>query len=112
MTGGSPAKPSAFETARAAVRAVRAAFRDHGIGDSAVESWRLNLKTATEYVNGSPKFAGYQCQAAFAVQSASLDDVEPLLVDVVAAGANEIDGVDFDVATRGVSHLGRRRPPA
>ncbi|GAA1819534.1 hypothetical protein GCM10009682_45100 [Luedemannella flava] len=29
-----------------------------------------------------------------------LDDVEPLLVDVVAAGANEIEGVDFDVLAK------------
>lgn len=40
---------------------------------------------------------GCQCQAAFAVESSALDDVEPLLVDIVDAGANEIGGVDFDV---------------
>jgi len=50
------------------------------IGDAAVEGSRLDLKTATEYVDGT----------AFAVESRALDDVEPLLVDVGAAGANEI----------------------
>jgi len=94
------APAAAFGAARAAVRAVRGALRDHGIGDSAVEGSRLSLKTATEYVNGASKFAGYQCQATFAVESGALDDVEPLLVDVVSAGANEIDGVDFDVAAK------------
>jgi uncharacterized protein YggE len=90
----------AFEAARAAVRAVREALRGHGIGDAAVEGSRLDLKTAIEYVDGGRKFAGYQCQAAFAVESGALDDVEPLLVDIVAAGANEIEGMDFDVIAK------------
>src|SRR6266508_3384542 len=94
------APATAFEAARDAVRAVRGVLRQHGIGDGAVEGSRLDLKTATEYVDGSRKFVGYQCQAAFAVESGALDDLEPLLVDVVAAGANEIDGVDFDVIAK------------
>src|SRR6266545_1358038 len=94
------APATAFEAARDAVRAVRGVLRQHGIGDAAVEGSRLDLKTATEYVDGSRKFVGYQCQAAFAVESGALDDVEPLLVDVVAAGANEIEGVDFDVIAK------------
>lgn len=90
----------AFEAARTAVRAVRAALREHGVGDAAVEGSRLDLRTATEYVDGARRFAGYQCQAAFAIESAALDDVEPLLVDLVTAGANEIEGVDFDVVAK------------
>lgn len=95
-----PAPAAAFEAARGAVRAVRGALRAHGIGDAAVEGSRLDLKTATDYVDGTRKFVGYQCQAAFAVESRALDDVEPLLVDVVAAGANEIEGVEFDVIAK------------
>jgi uncharacterized protein YggE len=91
---------AAFDAARTAVRAVRGALREHGISDSAVDRSRLDLSTATEYVDGSRKFVGYQCQAAFAVESSALDNVEPLLVDIVAAGANEIDGVDFDVIAK------------
>lgn len=91
---------AAFQAARAAVRAVREALRAHEIADAAVEGSRLDLKTAFEYLDGARKFVGYQCQAAFAVQSGVLEDVEPLLVDVVAAGANEIEGVDFDVLAK------------
>ena len=91
---------AAFEAARDAVRAVRATLRERGLGDAAVDGSRLDLRTATQYVNGTHKFMGYQCQAAFAVESHALDDVEPLLVDVVAAGANEIEGVDFDVTAK------------
>lgn len=91
---------AAFETARTAVRGVRGALRQHGIGAAAVEGSRLDLRTATEYANGRHTFIGYQCQAAFAVESRALDDVEPLIVDVVSAGANEIEGVDFDVVAK------------
>jgi uncharacterized protein YggE len=91
---------AAFEAARAAVQAVRSSLREHGIGDAAVEGSRLDLKTAYEYVDGTRKFSGYQCQAAFSVGSRALDDVESMLVDIVAAGANEIEGVDFDVAAK------------
>ncbi|WP_433617608.1 SIMPL domain-containing protein [Dactylosporangium sp. CA-139114] len=91
------APAAAFEAAHAAVRAVRGALRGHGIDDSAVEGSRLDLQTEYEYAGGSRTFAGYQCQAAFSVECAALDDVEALLVDVVSAGANEIEGVDFDV---------------
>jgi uncharacterized protein YggE len=92
------APAAAFEAARTAVQAVRGTLRQHGIGDAAVEGSRLDLKTAHDYVDGTRKFAGYQCQAAFAVESRALDDVESLLVDVIAAGANEIDSVEFDVS--------------
>lgn len=103
------APATAFEAARTAVRAVRGVLREHGINDSAVEGSRLDLTTATEFVIGTRKFIGYQCQAAFAVQSAALDDVETLLVDLVAAGANEIEGVDFDVVAKRALRAEARR---
>lgn len=55
------------------------------------------------------KFLGYQCQASFAVESANLDNVQQLLVDVVAAGANEIEAVDFDVIGKGDMRAEARR---
>jgi uncharacterized protein len=41
-----------------------------------------------------------RCQASFAVESTDLDDVQQLLIDLVAAGANEIEAVDFDVRAK------------
>ncbi|HTF06786.1 MAG TPA: SIMPL domain-containing protein [Asanoa sp.] len=93
--------PAAFEAASAAVRDVRRALRDHGVPDAAVEGSRLDLRTFWAYPGNGPRtFVGYQCQAAFAVESTELNDVEPLLVDLVAAGANEVEGVDFDVIAK------------
>jgi uncharacterized protein YggE len=103
------APADAFDAARTALRAVRTALRGHGIPDAAVEGSRLDLRTLTQYVDGRSMFAGYQCQAAFAVETRALDDVEPLLVDLVAAGANQIDGVDFDVTAKRELRMEARR---
>jgi uncharacterized protein YggE len=46
------------------------------------------------------KFLGYQCVASFALHSSNLDDVQQLLVDLVAAGAHEIEWVEFDVTAK------------
>jgi uncharacterized protein YggE len=70
------------------------------VPDAAVGSSRLDLTTIWGYPGGSRKFLGYQCQAAFAIESANLDDLQQLLVDLIAAGANEIDGIDFDVSSK------------
>ncbi|WP_433041049.1 SIMPL domain-containing protein [Dactylosporangium sp. CS-033363] len=99
----------AFEASRTAVRAVRAVLREHGVSDGDVQSSRLDLKTATEYVDGTTRVIGYLCHAGFAVESRALDDVEPMLVDVVAAGANEIEGVDFDVSAKRELRAGARQ---
>jgi uncharacterized protein len=88
-----------FAQATDAVSAVREALRRHGLPDRAVENSRLGLKSLRSY-GADRKFLGYQCQASFSVESTNLDDVQQLLIDLVAAGANEIDGVDFDVTRK------------
>ena len=89
-----------FAQASESVHAVREVLRRHGIADRAVERSRLGLRSAWSGFGPDRKFLGYECQAAFAVESDDLDDVQQLLVDVVAAGANEIEGVDFDVTSK------------
>jgi uncharacterized protein YggE len=89
----------AFAAASDAVRTVRQALRDHGVADAAVERSRLDLKSAFDFAN-QRRFLGYQCQASFALESANLDDAQHLLVDLVGAGANEIEAVDFDVQAK------------
>jgi uncharacterized protein YggE len=86
----------AFRAANDAVQAVRRTLREHGVEDAAVDSSRLGLKSSWSY-GTKRKFLGYQCEAAFSIESRALDDVESLLVDLVAVGANEIEDVEFDV---------------
>jgi uncharacterized protein len=94
-----PTPAESFGNASQAVHAVREALRRHGIPDGAVDRSRLALKSSWSY-GPDRKFLGYNCSASFAVQSADLDGVERLIVDIVEAGANEIDSVDFDVAKK------------
>jgi uncharacterized protein YggE len=94
------APSAAFEAASHAVGAVRGVLRGQGIPDAAVEGSRLDLKTMWAFPGGTRTFVGYQCQAAFAVESTDLDSVQPLLVNLVAAGANEIEAVEFDVLAK------------
>jgi uncharacterized protein YggE len=86
----------AFAAANRAVQAVRETLRRHGVPDAAVQRSRLGLKSSWAY-GTERKFLGYQCQAAFSVETENLEDVQPLLVDLVDAGANEIEGIEFDV---------------
>jgi uncharacterized protein len=103
-------QPSAsFAVVTETVHAVRQVLREHGVPDAAVERSRLDLKSAWSAYGADRKFLGYQCQASFAVESGNLDDVQQLLVDVVAAGANEIEAVDFDVAAKADMRADARR---
>ncbi|MEU8118720.1 SIMPL domain-containing protein [Spirillospora sp. NPDC049024] len=109
VTRVKPTPSEAFAAASEAVQAVRQTLRQHGISDAAVERSRLDLKSSWSYGGSERKFVGYECQASFAVESRALDDVQPLLVDLVAAGANQIDAVDFDVSGKGELRAEARR---
>jgi uncharacterized protein YggE len=92
------APPAAFAAASGIVDAARQVLRDHRIPDTAVEGSRLSLASSWNYGGGQRELLGYQCTAAFAVESRELDDVQQLLADLVAAGAGEIEGVHFGVS--------------
>ena len=97
-----------FAQASDSVHAAREVLRRRGIPDQAVERSRLGLKSLWSF-GADRKFLGYECQAAFAVESSDLDGVQQLLIEVVAAGANEIEGVDFDVTSKGDLRAEARR---
>jgi uncharacterized protein YggE len=99
----------AFAAASEAVHRVRQVLREHEVPDASVDRSRLSLKTEWTYVSNERKFLGYQCQAAFAAQSSHLDDIQQLLVDIVAAGANEIEAVEFDVVAKAELRAQARR---
>jgi uncharacterized protein len=89
----------AFEVTRGGVNQIREVLRGHGIPDTAVSTSRLNLKSSWSYGN-ERKFLGYECTASFVIELRELDLLETVLVDVVEAGANKVDGVEFDVRTK------------
>lgn len=85
-----------FAVTSEAVGEVRRVLREHRVPDSSVQRSQLTLASAYSYGN-ERKFLGYQCKVSFVVESRELDGVQQLLVDAVAAGANEIRGMSFDV---------------
>jgi uncharacterized protein YggE len=103
-----PTPAQAFAVTSEAVGEVRRAIREHGVPDGGVQRSQLSLASAWSY-GSERKFIGYQCQASFVVESRELDDVQQLLVGVVAAGANEIQGVTFDVIDKPALRAEARR---
>jgi uncharacterized protein YggE len=91
---------AAFAATNDAVTAVRRVLGEHAIADEALEGSRLGLTTLWSYADSHRTFLGYECQATFTVEAPDLDGVESLLVDLVAAGAHEIESVQFDVRNR------------
>lgn len=97
----------AFDAANRVVGAVRQVLRAHGIDDESVQESRLGLRSVQHWRARSE--SGYLCDASFTVESADLDDVQALLVDLVGAGADEIDGLEFDVADKSELRAQARR---
>ena len=87
----------AFEVTRSSVNQVRAVLRGHAVPDTAVSASRLNLRSVWNFNGNERKFLGYECTASFVIELRELEILESVLVDIVEAGANQVDGVEFDV---------------
>lgn len=90
----------AFDITRAQAARVREVLRGHGIPDGAVSASRVALKSTWSYSGNKRHFEGYESSAAFVITLRELETLELVLVDVVDAGANQVDGVDFDISTK------------
>ncbi|MFF2045459.1 SIMPL domain-containing protein [Kitasatospora sp. NPDC058170] len=99
----------AFEVARGAVNRVREALRRHRVPDAAVSASRLNLQSSWSFAGGERHFLGYECTASFVIELRELDSLELLLIDAVEAGANQVDGVEFDVSAKAELQAQARR---
>jgi len=94
-----PKPGEAFEVTRGGVNRIREVLRGHAVPDTAVSTSRLNLKSSWSFGN-ERTFLGYECTASFVIELRELDLLESVLVDVVEAGANQVDGVEFDVSAK------------
>lgn len=63
-----------------------------------VQTGQLSLQPRYEGYNepGGRRIVGYQATRSLTVTLDALEQVEPLLFDMLAAGANRVDGVDFE----------------
>lgn len=88
---------AAFAGASTAVTRVREVIRAHGIADSAVSSSRLSIKSAYDGYGESRKLLGFRCRVEYAIQTQEIEAVQRLVTAIVAAGAEHVDSVTFDV---------------
>jgi uncharacterized protein YggE len=90
----------AFSLVNEDVRAVREVLRRHGVADSAVDRSQLKLETDWNWEGNKRRFVGYECSAAFTVETRRLEDVQQLLIELISAGGKQIEAVDFDVVAK------------
>lgn len=104
-----PSPKAAFEVGQANVAGLRSVLRRHDISDAAVSASRLRLSSAWDGYGKEREFLGYKCEASFTIESGNLDGIQQLLIDVVDAGVNRVDEVDFDVHAKGELRAQARR---
>ncbi|MGZ9930368.1 SIMPL domain-containing protein [Streptomyces sp. NC-S4] len=92
-----PTPKAAFAEAGAAVTRLREVLREHGIPDSDVSGSRLQLTSQYNGYGADKTFLGYGCVATYTVRTEELAQLELLIEDAVAAGANRVDAVRFEV---------------
>jgi uncharacterized protein len=85
----------AFSQTRQASQAVREALARAGIPPAEVRTSSLTLATAVSGYGNDAKVIGQRATLSFQVSSGDLERLEPLLVEIVEAGAHQIDGVSF-----------------
>lgn len=88
-----PDPARAFEVVRATSKAVRTFLAGTGIEE--VASSRITLGEEHRFVNGERRFLGYLARSSFNVLLGDLEQMEPLLVGIIGAGASEIQGIDY-----------------
>lgn len=88
----------ALEATRQAVAAVRQVLRDRSVPDANVTSSRTSIQSSWDGYGPERKFLGHQCRAEFSIRVDQLDAVEPIVVELVAAGADEVLGVDYETS--------------
>ena len=89
--------------------AVREALRRLGLADTAVENSRLGMQSHWDGYGENRKFVEYRCTSSFAIETRDLEQIQQLLVDVVAAGAHHVESVEFDVRAKPEQRAEARR---
>lgn len=78
--------------------AVLAAIRDAGIAERDVQTARLSLQPLYDSQNRPPRLTGFQASNQVTVKVREIDKVSGVLDRAIAAGANEMSGIEFVVS--------------
>ena len=99
----------AREAAAAAMTKVVDAVRKLGIADKDIATANVSLNPVYDYpANATPRIRGYQLNNTITITVRDLDKISDVLDDGVAAGANSVDGISFDVADRAAAEAQAR----
>jgi uncharacterized protein YggE len=90
------------ESAAVAMTDIVAALRALGISDKDIATATVSLSPVYDYstTGAAPKITGYQLSNSVSVTVRDLSVLSDVLDRGIAAGANTVDGVSFDVADR------------
>lgn len=95
------AQPSgAFQEAREAVSAVKAALQAAGIPNDAVELSRLRLSAVYEYSNNRQRLTGHEASADITAAIKDVNATDGIIIATIDAGANAVQSLVFDTTRR------------
>lgn len=77
--------------------AVIAALRQAGVEERAIQTTRLSISPRQENVNGRLRVIGFQANNQVTVTLRDVTKVAAVIDRMIAAGANEMSGIDFSV---------------
>ncbi|MUN39368.1 SIMPL domain-containing protein [Actinomadura litoris] len=105
----SPAE--AFQAAQRVITAFRAVLRSHQIPDAGVAPSHLKLATHYEYSPAleTRRKAGFKCEADYEIETAAIESLQQLMTEIVDAGVDRINGIEFDVRTKRALRAQARR---
>ena len=88
----------ASETNAKQMTSVLAAIKSAGIADRDVQTSRLSLQPQYDPNKGTPHLTGFQATNQVTVRIRDIDRLPTVLDRAIAAGANEMSGIEFTVS--------------
>ncbi|QXJ21446.1 SIMPL domain-containing protein [Actinomadura graeca] len=105
------APAEAFQSARRLIAGFRAVLRAHRVPVEGVSPSRLKLATHYDYdpAGNVRKKDGFACEADYEIETTSIGTLQQLLIEVVDAGVDQINGIEFDVRAKRALRAQARR---
>ena len=90
---------------------ILASLMDAGISETDIQTSALRVNPIQDYnsVTGRSRITGYQAQSTLSVTVSDLDDLGRVLDQALSDGANQLNGLQFDVADRAPHEDAARR---
>lgn len=101
VTQESAVLPPAVEAVRAAMKRIFDVLRSDGVADKDIQTQAYNVSPKIEWDNGKSRNVGYIVTDRIKVTIRNLNQAGQILADAVAAGANQVNSLQFNVENKG-----------